>query len=459
MPRTDDWFHEPDLEPTTEPWDFPLERQRKRKRTALTATFVMLFFAGAAFTAGAGDLAANKLQGSDQCAQQANAPSVADDQTCAAASSDAAPPADPAPPAAPADPAQPADPAAPAPDNSAPAPAAAPDSGDPQASNLGSAGKQGGGGSSAPAPAVASGGSKAPKATGSRHSSSVKRTRHEASAKLKRWLAAKQKHAAPAPEIEGVGRPVIWLNEALPDPTPPAKRLTGAFATQLVSDAKAAGVDWSLVLGALRASGDLSSAPATNGELQQLSQRLVSLGAAKDEWGAALALDGSSTFADQAVALAHYDRAVGLWALVHGLEAAKKPLTAKILNDPSIAIYAGGRSDLDLGRVDVRVIALIAYLRETFGSVTVSCLFSGHRLYARPGVISAHIYGRAVDISAVGGTSILGNQEPGGITEKTVRAILLLPSELQPLQVISLLGLGGPSFPLADHYNHIHVGY
>jgi len=107
----------------------------------------------------------------------------------------------------------------------------------------------------------------------------------------------------------------------------------------------------------------------------------------------------------------------------------------------------------------VRVIALVAYLRETFGSVTVSCLVSGHRLYARPGVISAHIFGRAVDISAVGGTPILGNQEPGGITEKTVRAILLLPSELQPQQVISLLGLGGPSFPLADHYNHIHVGY
>jgi hypothetical protein len=28
-----------------------------------------------------------------------------------------------------------------------------------------------------------------------------------------------------------------------------------------------------------------------------------------------------------------------------------------------------------------------------------------------------------------------------------------------PRQVISLLGLGGPSFPLADHYNHIHIGY
>jgi hypothetical protein len=25
--------------------------------------------------------------------------------------------------------------------------------------------------------------------------------------------------------------------------------------------------------------------------------------------------------------------------------------------------------------------------------------------------------------------------------------------------VISLLGLGGPSFPMANHHDHIHVGY
>jgi hypothetical protein len=28
-----------------------------------------------------------------------------------------------------------------------------------------------------------------------------------------------------------------------------------------------------------------------------------------------------------------------------------------------------------------------------------------------------------------------------------------------PRQVISLLGLGGPSFPLFDHDDHIHVGF
>jgi hypothetical protein len=137
----------------------------------------------------------------------------------------------------------------------------------------------------------------------------------------------------------------------------------------------------------------------------------------------------------------------------------KQSLGQKLLDDPSIEIYAGGRNDIANNKVDVRVLALIAYLHEAFGEVTVSCLISGHRLYARPGVISAHIFGRAVDIAALGGTSILGHQQPGGLTQEAVKDILMLPSEDMPKQVISLLGLGGPSFPLADHYNHIHIGY
>jgi hypothetical protein len=266
--------------------------------------------------------------------------------------------------------------------------------------------------------------------------------------------------SAPAPEIEsGDGTPTIWLNRALPDPTPPAKRLTDNFAAALASSAKHAGVDWALALGVLRASGESGSKPATAVELRRLTSRLSLLGASKDPWQAVLALDGHTAFADRAIALAHYNRAVGLWALVHGLEAAKEPMTNRILHDPRISIYAGGRSDLSQGRVDVRVVALIAYLRETFGQVTVSCLISGHRLYARPGVISAHIYGRAIDIASLGGTTILGHQQTGSVTENAVRDILLLPAELQPLQVISLIGLGGPSFPLANHYDHIHVGY
>ena len=74
-------------------------------------------------------------------------------------------------------------------------------------------------------------------------------------------------------------------------------------------------------------------------------------------------------------------------------------------------------------------------------------------------MVSAHIYGHAVDVSALGNTPILGHQQPGGLTEQAVHDILLLPNEVMPKQVISLLGLGGPSFPLANHYNHIHIGW
>jgi hypothetical protein len=191
-----------------------------------------------------------------------------------------------------------------------------------------------------------------------------------------------------------------------------------------------------------------------------LSSRLATLGKhANGEWSTALSLDGSAAFADKVQALARYDRAVGLNALIRGLEASKQALAQRILDDPSISIYPGGRNDIASGKVNVRVLALISYLHESFGEVTVSCLISGHRLYARPGVVSAHIYGRAVDISALGATPILGHQAPGGLTEQAVRDILLLPSEVMPKQIISLLGLGGPSFPLADHYNHIHIGY
>jgi len=91
----------------------------------------------------------------------------------------------------------------------------------------------------------------------------------------------------------------------------------------------------------------------------------------------------------------------------------------------------------------------------------VSCLITGHPLYVagRPGVVSMHIYGKAVDISAVAGIPILGNQGPGTITERAIEQILALPPSVLPKQVISLMTLGGPSFALADHYNHIHVGY
>jgi hypothetical protein len=269
-----------------------------------------------------------------------------------------------------------------------------------------------------------------------------------------------QENAAKDLEFDNeTGAGVVWLHRTLPDPTPPASRLSLRFARLLARTAQANHVDWALVLGVVRATGHKSSVPATARQLRSVASRLHALRANAFEWRAVLALSGRSGFADRAVALANYNRAVGLRGLVRGLKAETPALERRVLSDRRLTIYPGGRDDVVHHRINVRVLVLMLYMAEAHGSVTVSSLDSGHRLYARPGVISAHKYGLAVDIAALGGTPILGNQQAGGLTEKAVRNILLLPVELRPKQVISLLGLGGPSFPLADHYDHIHVGY
>jgi len=260
------------------------------------------------------------------------------------------------------------------------------------------------------------------------------------------------------PEAGALGSATVWLHRSLPDPTPPARRLAPDFARALRAQASAAGIGWSTVLAALRADGELGRRPATTSELRTLARTLARLDG-QGEWQAFLALRGRTAFADRAQAFARYNRAVGLNALITGLDAAKKGLTRGLLADSRVSIYAGGRSDLAAGRIDVRVVVLLRYLAQAHGQVTVSSLHSGHRYYSRPGVVSAHTYGLAVDIAALGGRAILGNSQPGGTTEHAVRNVLLLPAELRPQQVISLLGLGGPSFPLANHADHIHVGY
>jgi hypothetical protein len=251
----------------------------------------------------------------------------------------------------------------------------------------------------------------------------------------------------------------IWLQRALPDPTPPSRRLKPGFAHRLARISARNHVDWALTLAVLRASGERGAVPASTARLKVLAKRLAVLKAERSAWSSALALNGHTTFADRTLALRNLYRAVGMKALVRGFEWAKPSLSKRILSDRRISIYPGGRADIEAGRVNIRVLVLIAYLAEAHGQVTVSCLISGHRLYARPGVISAHIFGLAADISTLGGTSIFGHQQPGSVTEHAVRNILLLPSEMQPRQVISLIGMGGPSFPLANHDDHIHVGF
>ena len=432
----------PPLEPA-EPRPKPTKRRSKPRRLALGTLMTVIFFAGAAFTAGAGNEVAAKLDSSESSAP-AQAPAAADPSAAdaqPAAAPDSAPAADPA--SAPAPAADPS--AAPAPaDAPAAAPEATPAAADPAAADPAAADAVAGSGSgaSAQASAAPAASSSAPSTAAPSQSAPaapqaaphkkarvrlpfvLPKQRVVRSSSKKRAASAARRASAAQEAAESPNlAPVVWLNRVLPDPTPPSRRLDASFAKRLSLVARRAHVDWALMLGVVRAQGATSSVPATPAQLRDLAAQLAAFSGG-DDWNAALAVTGRTATADQAVALEHYDRAVGLKALVDGLQAHENDLVTRVLNDGRIDIYPGGRNDLALGRVNIRVVVLMEYLADTFGQETVSCLISGHRLYARPGVVSAHIYGEAVDIADLGGISIYGHQEPGGLTEKAVRSIL-----------------------------------
>jgi hypothetical protein len=137
----------------------------------------------------------------------------------------------------------------------------------------------------------------------------------------------------------------------------------------------------------------------------------------------------------------------------------KPMLEKRVLADERIQIYACGRDDIRAGQIDRRVLATLAYLSESGLSPTVTSLKCGHSYYTKSGNVSHHSSGNAVDIAEINGIPVLGHQEPGGIVDQTVRRIAQLQGTLAPAQVISLFEFGAPTMSMADHGDHIHVGF
>ena len=139
----------------------------------------------------------------------------------------------------------------------------------------------------------------------------------------------------------------------------------------------------------------------------------------------------------------------------------KEALEQRVLNDTAIDIYACGRQDIAAGIIDRRVLAMLEYLAANGLRPTVSTLRCGHSYYTTSGNISEHSSGNAVDIGAINGTPILGHQGEGSITDIAVRSLLNLQGALKPHQIITLMQYANTdnTFAMADHYDHIHVGF
>jgi murein DD-endopeptidase MepM/ murein hydrolase activator NlpD len=137
----------------------------------------------------------------------------------------------------------------------------------------------------------------------------------------------------------------------------------------------------------------------------------------------------------------------------------KTLLQKRVLSDPRVQIYPSGRNDIKTGQIDRRVLATLEYLAESGLNPTVTSLKSGHSERTTSGNVSEHSTGDAVDVAKVNGIPIIGHQDKGGVAEQTVRRLMLLQGTMAPHQIISLLDLGANTLSMADHNDHVHVGF
>jgi hypothetical protein len=138
----------------------------------------------------------------------------------------------------------------------------------------------------------------------------------------------------------------------------------------------------------------------------------------------------------------------------------KEDLQRRVLADENLSIYECGREDIATGQIDRRVLAMLEYLVSKGFKLTITALKCGHSLMTTSGNVSEHSTGDAVDIAVINGVVVTGHQGPGTPADELIKTVLELQGTMHPHQVISLEDLPGEtSFAMADHYDHVHVGY
>jgi hypothetical protein len=139
----------------------------------------------------------------------------------------------------------------------------------------------------------------------------------------------------------------------------------------------------------------------------------------------------------------------------------KELLARRVLADSRLEIYECGRQDIQTGQIDRRILALLEYLSGRGFSLTVTSLKCGHSVLTSSGNVSEHSTGSAVDIAAINGVPVIGHQGPGSVADALVRETLQLQGSMKPHQIISLMDYfnADNTFAMADHDDHVHVGY
>jgi soluble lytic murein transglycosylase-like protein len=129
----------------------------------------------------------------------------------------------------------------------------------------------------------------------------------------------------------------------------------------------------------------------------------------------------------------------------------KQQLEPQVLRDGGIHLGACARQDVQEGRVDKRVLAMLEYLSVSDLRPTVSGLpCAGSTAAAAAAYAPASASSKAGNITAVNGIPIAGHQGPGSIADETVRKLLMLQGLSRPQRIVSLMSYPGAAAALAS---------
>jgi murein DD-endopeptidase MepM/ murein hydrolase activator NlpD len=122
----------------------------------------------------------------------------------------------------------------------------------------------------------------------------------------------------------------------------------------------------------------------------------------------------------------------------------KQQLEPQVLHGGGIRLGGCARQDVQEGRVDKRVLAMLEYLSVSGLRPTVSGLPCAART---PAALAANAPASAsavaVDITAVNGVPVAGHQGAGSTADTTVRKLLMLQGLARPKRIVSTMSYSG----------------
>ncbi len=140
----------------------------------------------------------------------------------------------------------------------------------------------------------------------------------------------------------------------------------------------------------------------------------------------------------------------------------KLQLQRQVLQDKGVELGRCGHQDIQEGRVDKRVLAMLEYLSVSGLRPAVGGLACAPSTPAAQAAnAGARATSDAVTITAINGIPVAGHQSPGSIADTTVRKLLMLQGVSRPRRIASLMSYPGSpgAVTSASAADAIHVAF